>query len=135
MVLALSACGDDGAAERAEQAFIDSVAAVRKIHIADSIAISEAMAVDTSIEILHVRYLDFEADDMLRIVVKDDSGNMRKYLVNPMMPAAEWKAIQKPANRGEWMLLELKTRELLPPNDSTPGEIVNEVVEMKMLEN
>lgn len=133
IVLLFTACGDGGAAERAEKAFLDSLAQVKQVQTADSIAMVEAMHVDTSIETLHARYLDFEDEVDLRIVVKDDSGNMRKFPIAPSVQTVEWQAIQKPANRGEWMLLHFKERELAPPTDSLPGEYVTEVVEMKML--
>ena len=132
-VLMLGACDDGREAAEREQAFLDSIAAARQVLVKDSIALSLARNADTSITIFHARYLDFEVEDALRIIVKDDSGNMRKFLINPMMPAAEWMSIQKPSNRGEWMLLEFRERDLMPINDTTPGEIVREVVKMKML--
>lgn len=125
-------CGDGGKAE-AERALQDSIAKVEQIRLEDSIAMVAATSIDTGRMLMHVRYLDFEIEEELRIVVKDDSGNMRKFFIDATMPATEWKSIQKPENRGEWMLLEFEDREKLPDNDSMPSKWIREVTKMKML--
>lgn len=86
---------------------------------------------DSNLTLSRAQFLDIEEGDRLNLLVKDDSGNMRRFFIDPTMPMEEWKRIQHPSNRGHWLQLLWHRRYIPPSQDSLPGIWVDEVVSLR----